>query len=70
MAAKKENLNELFDKLEGITKKMENEELSLEDTFTLYSDGMKVLKKCNDTIEGIEKKVQLLDEKGEAHDFQ
>lgn len=70
MATKKETLNELFEKLEGITKTMENEEISLEETFSLYSDGMKVLKKCNDTIDKIEKKVQLLDEKGETHDFQ
>jgi len=70
MAAKKESLDTLFTRLETITGAMEEEGVTLEETFALYSEGMKTLKKCSDTIDTIEKKVQVLDEKGEAHDFQ
>ena len=30
---------------------------------------MKLIKKCNETIDTVEKKVQILDEDGDAHEF-
>ena len=54
---KKENLEEMFKDLEELIGKMENEEITLEQTFDLYNNGMELLKKCNLSIDEVEKKV-------------
>ena len=59
---KKENLEEMFKDLEELIGKMENEEITLEQTFDLYNNGMELLKKCNLSIDEVEKKVLVLDE--------
>lgn len=66
---KTESLETLFETLDEVVQKLEKEEITLEESFTLYQQGMELLKKCNETIDNVEKKVQLLDEKGEYHDF-
>ena len=66
---KKENLEEMFKDLEELIGKMENEEISLEQTFDLYNNGMELLKKCNLSIDEVEKKVLVLDENGETDEF-
>ena len=58
---KKENLEEMFKDLEELIGKMENEEITLEQTFDLYNNGMELLKKCNLSIDEVEKKVLVLD---------
>lgn len=66
---KKENLEEMFKDLEELIGKMENEEIALEQTFDLYNNGMELLKKCNLSIDEVEKKVLVLDENGETDEF-
>ena len=66
---KKENLEEMFKDLEELIGKMENEEIPLEQTFDLYNNGMELLKKCNLSIDEVEKKVLVLDENGETDEF-
>lgn len=66
---KKENLEEMFKDLEELIGKMENEEITLEQTFDLYNNGMELLKKCNSSIDEVEKKVLVLDENGETDEF-
>ncbi len=66
---KKENLEEMFKDLEELIGKMENEEITLEQTFDLYNKGMELLKKCNLSIDEVEKKVLVLDENGETDEF-
>ena len=66
---KKENLEEMFKDLEELLGKMENEEITLEQTFDLYNNGMELLKKCNLSIDEVEKKVLVLDENGETDEF-
>ena len=66
---KKENLEEMFKDLEELIGKMENEEITLEQTFDLYNNGMDLLKKCNLSIDEVEKKVLVLDENGETDEF-
>ena len=63
------NLEEFFEKLESTMKKMEEEDISLEESFQLYHQGMDMLKACNDKIDKVEKKMLLLDEEGEEHEF-
>ena len=59
-----ESLEELFAKLE-----LESGDTSLEESFGLYQKGMEMLKLCNEKIDTVEKKVQVLEENGEIHDF-
>lgn len=66
---KKETLEELFADIEKVLQKMEENETSLETSFELYHKGMILLKRCNDTIDEVEKKVLILDENGETHEF-
>ena len=66
---KKENLEEMFKDLEELIGKMENEEITLEQTFDLYNNVMELLKKCNLSIDELEKKVLFLDENGETDEF-
>jgi exodeoxyribonuclease VII small subunit len=62
-------LEELFERLETVVSRMEEENPSLEESFRLYHEGMQLLKQCNDTIDQVEKKVLILDEEGQTHEF-
>ena len=48
---------------------MEEEEVSLEDSFGLYHKGMELLKNCSGRIDAVEKKMLILDEEGGTHEF-
>lgn len=63
------SLEELFDNLQEVVDQLENEDVSLEESFRLYNEGMILLKKCNETIDTVEKKILVLDENGETHEF-
>lgn len=70
MDKKEETLDELFTELEAVIKTMEQGEVSLEETFDLYHRGMDLLNVCNNKIDKVEKKILVLDNKGEAHEFE
>lgn len=65
----RENLEEMFQDLEKVIIAMEDSDVTLEKSFDLYNRGMELLKKCNRTIDEVEKKVLVLDEDGETHEF-
>ena len=65
----KQSLDQMFGQLEEVIGKMEGEEVSLEESFELYSRGMNLLKQCSRAIDEVEKKVLVLDENGETHEF-
>ena len=48
---------------------LEQEDISLEESFQLYKSGMELLKKCNQSIDMVEKKVLVLNENGETDEF-
>lgn len=62
-------LEEAFSQLENTISKLESEDISLEESFRIYSEGMKMIQYCNDKIEQVEKKVIILDEKGRQNEF-
>ena len=66
MAKKKEELTleEAFNKLETVISKMENEDVPLEESFQLYSEGMGLLKDVNDRIDRVEKQGQKMQADG------
>lgn len=63
------DLEEMFAQLEGVIGEMEAEGISLEHSFDLYNKGMGLLKECSRSIDEVEKKVLVLDEDGETHEF-
>lgn len=63
------SLEELFTELESVIRKMEGENISLEDSFRLYHRGMDALKQCSERIDEVEKKMLILDEEGGTHEF-
>jgi exodeoxyribonuclease VII small subunit len=69
MAGKTMKLEESFDKLNHILEELEKPEIALEDSFTLYQEGMKLLKSCNDSIDKVEKELIILSENGEANEL-
>ena len=64
-----QTLEAVFEKLDEIVGKLEGDNVSLEESFALYHQGLAMLKVCNDKIATIEKKMMVLDENGEQHDF-
>lgn len=69
MEENKEKLEDIFGQLETVIQDMEKDDVSLEDSFELYNRGMTLLRKCNQAIDKVEKKVLVLDEDGETHEF-
>ena len=63
------SLETVFEQLDEIVEQLEAEDVSLEDSFRLYHKGMDLLKVCNEKIDTIEKKMMILDENGEEHEF-
>lgn len=62
-------LEEAFAQLEEITGRLEDEKISLEDSFMQYQKGMQLLKYCNDSIDRVEKKVLVLNGEGKLDEF-
>ncbi len=63
------SLEETFQELETIIEKMQDREVTLEDSFSLYEQGIRKLKYCNEKIDSVEKKMLLLNEQGELEAF-
>ena len=64
-----QSLETVFEQLDEVVQKLEAEDVSLEEAFQLYHTGMDMLKVCNEKIDTIEKKMLVLDENGEQHEF-
>ena len=54
------NFEELIEKLEDITNKLEKEQLSLDDSVKLFEEGMRISKECNTKLEDAEKRITVL----------
>ena len=63
------SIEETLKELETIIEKMEDRDRSLEDTFSLYETGMKMVKFCSEKIEKVEKKIEILSEEGQNEQF-
>ena len=56
--------------MEEVIGRLENEDTSLEDAFAAYSEGMKLVKTCNDQIDRVEKQVLKLTQEGTLEPFE
>ena len=62
-------IEEAFAMLDRILARMDEEGVTLEESFKCYEQGMKLIKYCNETIDAVEKKVQVLSAEGETDEF-
>ncbi len=68
--AKELTLEQTFEKLEDAIGRLEGEDISLEESFKIYKEGMKLIQSCNDKIDKVEKEVLKLNENGELDVFE
>lgn len=66
---KQMSIEESFRKLQEILEKMEGEDITLEQSFACYEEGMKLVRYCNEKIEQVEHKVMQLNEDGSLDEF-
>lgn len=57
-------IDSCLEQLEGILRSMEDEAVSLEQSFSLYEQGMKLVKDINGRIDQVEKDILVLDGEG------
>ncbi|MCI5511549.1 MAG: exodeoxyribonuclease VII small subunit [Eubacterium sp.] len=69
MAEKVKSMEEAFAALDEIVEQLETGEGSLEKAFQNYQKGMELLKECSSQLDLVEKKMMLLNEKGELSEF-
>jgi len=72
MAPKKKGeitLEEAFVSLEQTIEALESREISLENSFQKYQEGMELVKQCNEKIDTVEKKMLVLNDNGETDEF-
>ena len=60
--AKAKSLETAFEELDILIEQMENKETSLEESFKIYSSGMKLVKYCNEALDKVEKKLITLEQ--------
>lgn len=58
---KSKSLEEILNELSDIVDKMNNEELTLEESFKMYEQGIKLCKQCNDKIDKVEKQLEIME---------
>jgi len=66
---KEQSLEERLSRIEEMIRKMEEPEVSLDESFKLYQAGIEQLKHCNQMLDEVEKKMQILNKNGELTDF-
>ena len=76
MAKKKETadqeqfrLEEAFDRIEALLEKLQDKDVTLEESFGLYQEGLGLLKLCTANIDHVEKQMLQIDEEGQTHEF-
>lgn len=62
-------IEEAFSQLEQLVARLEGGEASLEQSFALYQEGMKLAQLCGQKIDRIEKQLIMVDESEETNGF-
>ena len=63
------SLEEAFTRLQETIENLEKDDITLEQSFQEYQKGMLLVKKCNESIDKVEKKVLVLNEDGGTDEF-
>ncbi len=60
-------MEEAFEELNELLTKMDSDQISLEDSFKLYQEGVQLVRYCNEKIDKVEKQLMILNEMGEEN---
>ena len=63
------SLEEAIIEVESIIKQMEASDVSLEDSFKLYQQGIEQLKACNGMLDTVEKQMLIIGQNGDLSEF-
>ena len=66
---KERTLEETFALVDEKIAQLENSEISLEDSFRVYKEGMELLKDCSSKIDTVEKKMLQINQDGTITEF-
>ena len=64
------SVEEAFSQIESKIEALEADDITLEDSFKEYQEGMKLLKYCHDELEKVEQKVLKIAEDGNLEEFE
>ena len=68
-ASQEQSLEELFAEAEALIGRMEDPDISLEEAFAAYEQGMKMIRACNRRIDQVEQKMLVMNAEGELVPF-
>ncbi len=68
MTEKQQSFEESLGKLEAILKRIETEEVPLEEMLILYEEGVRLSKTCRDVLDNAQKKLEIITQKLEEDD--
>ena len=68
MKEKNINFEDKIQELEKITKELESDEVTLDDSIEKFENGMKISKECKEMLDNVEKRITILID-GEEKDF-
>ncbi len=63
------SLEASLEQLEQVMEELSSPELSLEESFAKYKQGMDLLLQCNQAIDKVEKELMILEENGISDEF-
>ena len=63
------SLEDTFAEIEAIIAKMEQPDVTLDESFSLYKNGVERLRTCNELLDAVEKKMQVIEPDGTLGDF-
>ncbi|MGN0328449.1 MAG: exodeoxyribonuclease VII small subunit [Lachnospira sp.] len=63
--AKTQTIEDSFARLENIINDMEKEDITLDEAFKLYKEGIKLVENCNGMLDKVEKQIVLINDRGE-----
>ena len=64
MSEPKQSFEESFQKLEDIIRKLENDDVSLEESIEMYEEGMKLVSACSEKLDTVDKRFKKLVKNG------
>jgi exodeoxyribonuclease VII small subunit len=67
MARKSNEFEKAFQQLETIVKRLESEEMPLDESLQLFEEGIRLSRFCNQKLEEVEKKIELILSDAKGH---
>lgn len=61
MEEKELTIDQSFAQLEELINRLEEDDVSLEQSFELYNKGINLVKECNEKIDLVEKKIKIIE---------